>query len=177
MPQFTFEDARTGYRESVKADHGRLTVTVRKGSAKRPDSATLEVRPDTVVDAGFDEFVRAHWAELNRPEGTSAYFVVPSRLGDLRLNIKPTPSSDPQFRQFRMALSGWLGALAPTITLTYTATDHRLVQFAGLSNIKDNDGENQKVRIVFPPKDDLPPASEADVAQARSTPLVTKCSP
>ena len=176
MPTFEYVDARSGYRESVTAKDGRLTVMVKKGSTKRAESVVLEAGPDTVVDAGFDEFVRSHWTDLERPEGTSASFVAPARLDTLRLNIKPFPVADKQFRQFRMTLAGWLGALAPTVLLTYTASDHRLIAFEGPSNIQGEHGENQKVRIVFPQQDDLPVASLDQVTQARTTPLVTTCS-
>ncbi|MDF3983259.1 hypothetical protein P3W24_13220 [Luteibacter sp. PPL201] len=175
-PDVDYDDARSGYRESVKVDGPRLSTTVVKNARATADSTTLDVHPDTVVDAGFDDFVRAHWDAITQSKGLTARFVVPSRGSDLRLNIRPDGDADaPSVRRFRMALDGWLGGIAPTVTLLYTADTHRLVGFEGLSNVKGDDGKNQQVRIVFTPRDDQPPVSLDQVADARRLPLVERC--
>ncbi|SEO93487.1 hypothetical protein SAMN02800692_2872 [Luteibacter sp. UNC138MFCol5.1] len=177
LPDVDYEDGRTGYRERVRVDGRQLSTTVVDGRSDNTDTATLAVHPDTVVDAGFDDFVRMHWDTISAPKGLSARFVVPSHGDDLGLNIRPDGADDPsaRVRRFRMALDGWLGAIAPKVTLVYTADTRRLVGFEGLSNVRGDDGKTQKVRIVFTPEDDRPPASLAQVEAARRLPLAGRC--
>lgn len=176
-PDIDFEDQRTGYRESVHAQDTRLKIVVQRNPGKRPESAELPLRSDTVVDAGFDDFVREHWTAIDRDAGTTARFVVPSRLDALRIKLGPDDDAPAslQYRHFRMALGGLLGVIAPSVVMTYTVAGHRLVQFEGTGNIRDDSGQSQRVRIVFAAADDLPPASAQDIAAARGMPLVSRC--
>ncbi|UPG83843.1 hypothetical protein L2Y94_10775 [Luteibacter aegosomatis] len=178
VPDFEYEDARSGHRESVKVEGERIIATVSHDADKSPRTGSVALHADTVVDAGFDDFVKAHWSGVSNPKGMTVRFVVPSRLDDLRLVIRPdaTSTGSPSVRQFRMTLDGWLGAFAPTVSLAYTEADHRLIGFEGPSNIKSDDGKNRKVRIVFPSSDDRPPVSPDEIASLRVQPLVTSCS-
>lgn len=177
-PEFDYEDARSAYRESVKIAGGEVAVTLSDGVGKPSRTGRVDLHADTVVDAGFDDFVRAHWSGISKPNGMTVRFVMPRRIDDLRLAIRPdpTPAGSPSVKHFRMTLDGWLGALAPTVSLAYTDADHRLIGFEGPSDIRSDDGKTRKVRIVFPPSDDRPPVPLDEVASLRVQPLVTSCS-
>lgn len=177
-PAFEYEDARSAYREGVTVAGERLTVTVSRDAGKSARAGSVDLHADTVVDAGFDDFVKAHWSAVSNPKGRTVRFVVPSRMDDLRLVIRPDDAStgSPSVRHFRMTLDGWLGALAPAVSLAYTEADHRLIGFEGPSNVKSDEGKNQKVRIVFPPSDDRPAVSLDEIASLMASPLVTTCS-
>ncbi|MET3650653.1 hypothetical protein [Dyella japonica] len=176
-PDFTFEDARDGYLEGATRMPGAWRVYVRDRADATTRSAALPSRPDTVVDAGFDAFVQSRWATLNRPEGVQAAFVVPGRLGYLDLKLKPLASSRSESRQFRLGLDGFLGAIAPSLRLTYASADRRLEEFVGISNIRDEQGHRQRVQIRFPLDAVEPAPTRAEVESAARLPLTSRCSP
>jgi len=178
-PEFDFLDARDGYREGVRRQGNGWLVYVRKREGAPLDTGLLEPRPDMVIDAGFDAFVREHWADLAGTARLGIAFVVPSRLDylDLRLgSARDTRLGDVAVRQLRLSLGGLLGALAPTIDLTYAADGRRLLRFEGVSNIRDSRGHSQRVRIEFPPSLERP-ADRAQIAAAESAALVARCAP
>lgn len=176
-PDFTFEDARDGYEEGATRMPGAWRVYVKQRADASTESADLPSRPDAVVDAGFDAFVQSHWVALTRPEGMQAAFVVPGRLGYLNLRLKPVAGVHGDSRQFSLGLDGFLGALAPSVQLTYASADHRLEEFAGISNIRDERGHRQRVRIRFPLEAVGAIPVPADVEAAARLPLTSHCPP
>jgi hypothetical protein len=173
-PEFDFIDARDGYREGVHHTAGGLQVYTQKGDQAAADSAELKLREGAVVDAGFDAYVQEHWAELSRSGGMRAAFVVPSRLSYMDLKLAVV-DDDGQQRHLRMSLAGWLGAVAPTVDLIYTTSDHHLLSFQGISNIRDNSGHRQRVRIEFSASDELAAPSPSDIQTAAGAPLTAHC--
>lgn len=179
-PDFDFVDARDGYREGVHRDGNRWRIYVRKGEGAPLDTGVLAARPDMVVDAGFDAFVREHWADFAGAAHLGIAFVVPSRLDYLDLQLgsaRDTRLGDVAVRQLRLSLGGLLGALAPTIELTYAVDSRRLLRFEGISNIRDNRGRSQRVRIDFPPSLESPAPDRADIEAAEAVPLARRCAP
>jgi hypothetical protein len=176
-PEFTFEDGRDGYREGVRRTaNGQLDIYASRHRGAAPDSATLTPPADTVIDAGFDDYVRGHWRQLLQPDGLRADFVMPSRLGVLPLRLRPVPNTGAEaVQRLRMSLDGWLGKLAPSVDLVYALSDQRLLRFEGISNIRDADGHTQRVRIEFPRDGEQPAPSQAEITMAMSTPLAARC--
>ena len=86
-PSFDFEDARSGYAEGLSRAAG-LTAFARAGSGAVRRSATLDAGELLVADAGFDEFVRIHWAALARGDALSAPFLVPSLLESVEFRVR-----------------------------------------------------------------------------------------
>ena len=176
-PDVDYEDGRDGYREGLRTEAGQRVVYVRKQRGADERSATVDLGDDTVVDAGFDAFVRAHWQATASPDGTRVRFLVPSRLGLIKLRIKSANDDvldGVPVRRLRMSLDAWFGFAVPPITLTYSSAEHRLRRFEGLSNVHDAHGGNQTVRIDFPAQDDLS-ATPQSLQQALSVPLATHC--
>jgi hypothetical protein len=105
-----------------------------------------------VIDAGFDNFVRSIWEELNEGQQISFPFL-PAGF-DKPLNMKALRSEkvDCEAEQLCLdiELDSWLLALiiAP-IELSYSRSDKRLLHFSGMSNIRDEDGETQDVDIHY----------------------------
>lgn len=174
-PEFVLDDARDGYQEGVRRTQDGWQVYVRQGTGTPTRTAQLPLRADAVVDAGFDAFVQARWDALSRSDGVSAAFVVPGRLGYLDLRLKSIEGAPSGLRRFRLSLNGWLASLAPSIELTYADESHRLDRFVGISNIRDDQGRRQRVRIEFPTEAIGPSPSAADIAAAAALPLTTHC--
>nr|WP_199047430.1 hypothetical protein [Dyella sp. ASV24] len=175
-PEFALDDARDGYQEGARRTRDGWQVYVRQSAGAPTRTAQLALPPDAVIDAGFDAFVQARWDALSHPGGVSAAFVVPSRLGSLDLRLKPIGGAPSGSRRFRLSLDSWLGSLAPSLELTYADGSRRLERFVGISNIRDDRGHRQRVRIEFPENAVGPAASAAEIAAAAQVPLSAHCS-
>jgi hypothetical protein len=174
-PEFIFEDARDGIYEEVRPEAGGWKVLMRAQANEPVQTAQLGSRDDAVIDAGFDAFVQGHWQQLIRPEGMQAAFLMPSRLDYLKLQLKPLDVTSSGLQVFRLSLTGWMGVIAPTIDMSYERNTHRLAQFVGVSDIRDDRGHRQRVRIDFSADAITPSVNQADVEAAMHTPLTSQC--
>lgn len=155
-PAFQFEDARLGYREGLRAgtNGGGRELWVRPSPDEPERSAALAPAEALVVDAGFDEFVRRRWDALLTGKPVPLRFAVPSRLDTYDFTVRRRGSTElagEPAEVFRLRLGGLLGWLAPHIDVAYGRDSRRLLRFEGLSNLRDDAGEDPlQARIDFP---------------------------
>jgi hypothetical protein len=177
MPRFTLTDARLGYVEGLRTlANGRAQVFQVPGSQRSERNALLPVRKSIVADAGFDEFLKRHWAELERGQSIKFAFLVPSRLHEVEFKISKhgdaviegAPAS-----VIRLNLSGFLGWFLPYIDATYRKSDRALMRYQGLTNMRDAAGDNMTALIDFPAAERREQA--IDLAALRAVPLVRAC--
>ena len=153
-PQFEILDARFDYREGF--NRGKLAgeTFVQRGADEAMKKEAVALGESLVVDAGFDEFVRAHWGTLAAGKEVPLRFLVPSRLASYGFKVKKlrgeTLYGEP-VSTFRLALTGLLGWFADAIDVSYRDRDRQLIRFEGLSNIRATPDENLVARIDFPP--------------------------
>jgi hypothetical protein len=175
-PSFALEDRRAGYAEGLRRDGARVQLYSRARGERGERAAWLAVAP-AVADAGFDEFVRAHWTRLLAGEALPLQFALPSRLRALRFEVqrlRAAPVAGEAAEVFRLRLGGLLGLVAPHIDVAYATRSRRLLRFEGLSNLRDAGGRRQlEARIDFPAP--AQPAVEAQWRAALSEPLVAAC--
>ena len=170
-PAFQFEDVRSGYREGVSRTGDAARVFVDRPDAD-PQQAPLP-GGNLVADAGFDQWVRREWPRLTAGESVPMSFLVPSRLTSYDFKVYEVDAGDADRegdRRFRLRLGGLLGWFAPHIDVVYAEQDRRLRRFEGLSNLRDDAGDDPlQVRIEFP---DAPKAVDADAfARLAAEPL------
>jgi hypothetical protein len=152
--------------------HGSARVWVEEADAE-PRSAELTPAPE-VIDAGFDEWVRAQWSTLLKGEPVPMAFLVPSRLRSYGFKVRAMTPVSPTVQSFRLRLSGWLGWLAPSIEVSYATADQRLLRFTGPSNIRDDRGESPLVvDIRF---DEMLKAAPSGLWEQLEAEPLTKCS-
>jgi hypothetical protein len=176
-PDFSLENVSDGMREGIRTipvETGRR-VFFRPTAHDPEKSGPLPHVPGLVADAGFDEFVQSHWDELLKGRPIEMRFLVPSRLDDYGFevehlrseSIKGTPTE-----VFRLKLSGIWGWFLPGIDVYYSAAEHVLVRYDGVSDLRDMDGNNFKATIEFSPQDRKPATEQAmqELRQARLEP-------
>lgn len=168
-PEFDLRDARFGYREGFELG----SSFVQRSAQAALQRETLPAREDFVVDAGFDEFVRAHWGALQRGDAVRLDFLIPSRLAVYGFKLRRLRSESIDGEPatvFRLALAGVFGWFADAIDVAYRDHDRRLMRFDGLTNIRRDASENLVARIEFPPEREQA-ASDADWQAALREPL------
>jgi hypothetical protein len=169
-PSFRLDDHRFGYVEGF----AKGAAFVRAGSAADEQREVIDAGAALVVDAGFDEFVREHWDELQRGEAVSLEFLVPSRLDAYRFKLRKV-RSEAIFGEpasvFELAISGFLSLFADPLEVGYRDSDRRLMHFKGLTNIRKTLDSNIVAQIRFPPAREDAAAGDASIEQARAEPL------
>jgi hypothetical protein len=172
-PDFLLEDASNGMREGIRSVGNVRQVFFRGDSAASEKSGALPDVTGFVADAGFDAFVRLHWDALLTGNTLSMNFVVPSRLNDIGFkvqHVRSTVMDGVPVEEFRLKLSGILGWFVSSIDVYYGATDHTLIRYVGLSDLRDPANDNFQAQIDFPPGERV--ASDAQVmAEARQAHL------
>ena len=172
-PDFLFDDASNGMQEGVRTEGAARTMFFRANGLDKEKGAPVPHVPGLVVDAGFDAFIQAHWNELMAGKEVPLRFLVPSRLTDMSFEVQRlrTDHFDGQPTEvFRMKLSGILGWFFSGIDVAYTAADHQLVHYEGLSDLRDASGDNLWVNIVFHANERKPSSAQA-MAAAQAAPL------
>ena len=157
-PDFDTVDISRGLHEGLRSRSGHREVFYRETTSDTETTKLLPPVRGMVADAGFDEFVRAHWDALLSGQSRELDFLVPSRLGVHAFQIRHVRAAvtDGTLTQvFRLRLSGVLGLLLPAIEVQYSDAQRTLVRYEGLSNLQDADGNHYKARIVFAPQDRL----------------------
>jgi hypothetical protein len=152
-PDFQLDDHRSGYREGMRRREGAVELFFRGRDGEREQHARLAGAP-RVADAGFDEFVRAHWNALVAGKAVPLQFALPARLRTMDFSMRRAGTgriAGEEAIVFRLRLDGLLGLVAPHIDVSYGAGSRRLLRFEGLGNLRDARGKKQlDVRIDFP---------------------------
>lgn len=176
-PAFTMYDRRQGYREGLRRDDNALVAYARRSREQAPKEAVIARDAELIADAGFDDFVRARWAELEAGEAVHFQFLVPSKLDVFHFKLKLAEKVRVDAREaavVRVSLGNWWGFLLPHIDAVYADQGRQLLSFSGLSNVRDLDSRNYNARIEFPldRRADLGPG-ELDAALRE--PLTPRC--
>jgi hypothetical protein len=170
-PQFRFEDRRSGYVEGLR--QGGVPEVFVRMTTDAPMQSNALAATGLVADAGFDEFIRSRWSTLVAGDTVPFAFAVPARLESLGFSLRKVGQArvdDEAAWIFRLRLGGWLGWLAPHIDVYYGQQSRRLLRFEGLSNLRDDSGENPllaRIDFATPAR----PASEGQWQATLTTPL------
>lgn len=174
-PAFRFEDSRSGHAEGLARAPSGMEVFARAGW-----NAPLRRAPvdgaGLVADAGFDEFVRARWNELEAGKSVEAPFLVPSRLDSLPFRVRKAGDAQIEGEAvsvIRLSLAGVLRFFVPDIDVSYRKRDRALMRYRGMTNIRDASGKLLEARIDFPTAERREAA--VDLAALRALPLVSRC--
>lgn len=176
-PQFVLLDGRTGYSEGLRRTAQGLEVFQRASATSAIRRAKVPGNVAIVSDAGFDEFVRRHWAELEAGKTVRFPFMVPSRLDFLTFKVKKHHEQSIEGAPasvIRLNLSGVLGWFLPYIEVSYRKSDRMLMRYKGLTNIRDVAGDNLVAQIDFPVRE-RQSAARVDLAAQKAVPLVKRC--
>ncbi len=178
-PDFSLDDAQTGYREGVRRNaDGTRSVYVRMRRGGDEKSAPLPMTRHLVIDAGFDAFVIRHFDALLSGATVPVEFLVPGRLetiGFKIMRIEDTAAAARGEVAFRLELGNWFGFLLPHIDVRYDARTRVLRRYVGLSNLRDARGDNLKVRIDFPPSQAHSDIPRSELAAAQRVALDGRC--
>ena len=149
-PEFTFVDYREEFREGARPRDGAVVLFSGSGDELERREARLPESP--VIDAGFDSFVRREFERLAAGERLAFDFAVPAEQRFVRFQIEKTGEIEyrgkPALELRMRPANPLLRLLVDPIRLVYDER-RRLLEFAGISDIRDDEGDRHLARIVF----------------------------
>lgn len=116
------------------------------------EQRALDAPADAIVDAGFDRFIERHWDELFEGKVFKQPFLVPSRLAfyDFRIRRDAQRENDAGVAFVMEVDSALLRLFVSPIVVRYHPVTRALMSYEGISNMRDEAGENYNVLIRFP---------------------------
>jgi hypothetical protein len=165
IPDFSLEDYRTGYYESLKKSDKVALLKFRPNQKTALKDSTVPLKPISVAEGGFHYFIQSHFETLMQGKAQHADFIIPNALGNFKcfvIKVKESEINSRPVVTFRMTLSNWFYRIfVDDIHVTYDVQSRRLIYYEGISNIEDESkSRNYRVRIHFNyPKNYLEQAS------------------
>ena len=155
IPSFVQQNFYSGEEVAVDFNDNQLTMIVKNAGSSAPQETILTISKSSVplvIDAGFDAFVRQHWAGLVDGQTKQFQFPFAARKSVIALRITAAPCSysGDTDQCFRLEIDNWLfSMLVAPIELGYDSTLKHLSRFRGLSNIGDGSGGGLSVDIRY----------------------------
>lgn len=155
-PDFELHNELAEYREGARRTGGKIELSRTDRGASEETRRIPEPRGNFVIDSGFDEFVRQNLDVLRSGKSLRLTLVVPGRLDAYRFRAGKFDAVTHRGRSaWKITVehdSMLVRFLVDPITLYYDAETRRLLEFQGISNMADSEGENFDTRIEYLPE-------------------------
>lgn len=157
QPSFNFEDTRDNEFASAHFQGARLVLT--HGMNGSQNEKTIYDNARFVIDAGFDAYIQLNWDKLIGGKRLKFDFALPARLNTAQLEVRKIKGSESpvydanygrEWIYFRITPAKKIASFfADPINLAYDPNGKYLMRFHGRSNIDDDNGGPQDVRIEY----------------------------
>jgi len=147
MPTYLFVDKRTGHREGLRLDDDKYMIFIHEPGEEE------KVKPLKSTDNVFS-CQGWHYYLVNNldrlAEGNvDINLILPSELKAYGFEVEQV-GADGNLVNAVLKLDNWfLRIFAPELELVYDRELRKLVRYEGISNIQDEDGDNQDVIITY----------------------------
>jgi len=154
-PSFVQHNIHSREKIEVSFDQQEVSMSVTNAGSRELENrypVTDLARKPVVIDAGFDQYIRANWDELVAGNRLEFQFPLASRSSMVSLQVK---SSACRYQSetdqcFTLEPSNWFyRMLSSPIELGYDPGQVRLTRYRGLSNINDASGKGMVVDIRY----------------------------
>ena len=166
-PSFEMIDFRVGLREGARVEENEIML-YSGPSAESERGRTMKRPQAAVVDAGFDAFMQDNFGTVRSGDSLDFDFAVPALRRFFRFELLPQGEvayGGEQALLIKMrpaaAILRWL---VDPIELVYSP-EGKLLEFRGLANVLDEEGDRYEARIVFDYPSDAPTAAQLGAAQ------------
>ena len=157
VTDYKLQDTRNNYRESVRRTVDGVFIAKTRGEDTEEKTIKSAKAQSAVIDAGFNEFIRNNWNSLLDGDIKTFQFVNVDRLDLIKLRIKHAGSETRggnDIEKFEMnAANFFIRLVLDPIEIDYYSDTRTLHRYQGISNIKDENGNNFDVRIEFARED------------------------
>lgn len=152
IPAFKTVHTHGGFVEGLEYRDDGLYLFHQK-DGEEMQSKTIKARDNMAADAGFNNYVYQHFEQINNDDTVKFYFVAPNHLTAVKFKAQKTGTREIEGLEvvdFKVAISSFLSLFVDPLLVSYNPETRNLIEYRGLSNIRDDDGELFKVRIRYP---------------------------
>lgn len=168
VPIYTLKSADGGYQEGITHNNGQWTMFRQKSANVEKQTKDFQIDQPMAADSGFNQLVQAHFDTLQSGKTLPFEFAAAGRQAVVNLKARKTGTTtfeDKPAVNFEAELDMFLVNLfVNSLKLTYSPETHRLLEYRGVGNIRNDAGEVYPVRVSYYSK--MPAVAKKDGAPA-----------
>lgn len=152
IPAYKTVHSHGGFVEGVEYRDDGLYVFNKK-DGKELKSKVIKLRDEMAADAGFNHYVREHFKQINSDDTLKFYFVAPNHLTAVKFKTEKTGTRNIEglpVVDFKVSINSFFSLFVDPLLVSYDPKTRFLIEYRGLSNIRDENGDLFKVRIRYP---------------------------
>lgn len=153
VPSHTTTDHRTGNTHGLRRENGRVVLFDRMPN--KPERTRILTAKDAgdrllVGCQGLNYYLGDRVERQKSPSRLPLRFLIPGKLDYYDFGLTSKGTSADGIAEFEVTIQSWfLRIFAPKLEVKYDTTRGRLVWYRGISNILNDQGENQAVEITY----------------------------
>ena len=153
VPDHIIEDNRTGDIEGLRREGDQIVLfDHEKGKVEKTRVLDKKEAENRILIGcqGLNYYVLGHLDSSNPIQSLPLRFLIPGKLDYYDFDMKEVGSSELSVAEFEISIKNWfLKMFAPKLRAKYDRSTKRLIWYQGISNIKNEKGENQNVTIDY----------------------------
>lgn len=153
VPDHVVEDFRSGNVQGLRRENGKIVLFDKEKNKSERTRVLVDKDAEKRILVGCQGL---NYYLLSRLDGTDTIqslplrFLIPGELDYFDFDMKEIPQSNKNLAEFEISVKSWfLRIFAPKLLVKYDRKTKRLIWYQGLSNIKNDKGENQSVTIEY----------------------------
>lgn len=151
--EFLLTDFRDGYVEGSEIIDGKLKMIYQKNKSEEKKEEFIEYPYNSVIDGGFDIFIRKNWEEIIAGKRKQFFICAPSQMDCFKFVVFKVNEDSYNGKDsvlVRVELNNFiLAALVKPILINYEKSSKRILKYDGISNINNEQGKSLVVRIIY----------------------------
>ncbi len=152
VPDSVFEDLRFRKKQELVFNPETKKITIRNTDlvSGKTSEKILDYKENMIAAQGFNNFLLAHFDELNNGKSIPVHFIVIGKMDDFKFNIFKIKNADSGRAVFGLNIQNLFFKLfVNEIQVEYDTKKLRLMVFKGLSNLLNDDEEALSVSIKY----------------------------
>lgn len=152
LPNTEFIDQRTGIKEitTLKGDEYHIKTIDSKGKER---TGSIDVKNNLVCGQGYHNFIISNMDSFKIGETKELRFIIPSMRDYFTFDLTylgPLNKDKPDEVSFRLDITNWiLKMFADKIQVTYSKKDKVLLRYEGLTNLKNDKGDQYDAILTY----------------------------
>ncbi len=155
VPTYKMTVPQSGYMEGIRHSGSRWWMVRREKQGAKAKRKSFKIKRPIAGDAGFNTLVKQHFAALQSGKTLKFRFVAAGKLSVINLKAfkAGTTTFDGQKAVvFKAELNMFLiHFLVGSLKLTYNPDTHRLLEYRGIGNVHNKQGNTYSVRVDYDP--------------------------
>lgn len=153
VPNYVFKDERNGSSHGITMDGDKYVVWNQEKGKDKEQKIYLKSdfdKEDLVVGCqGLHYYLLDNLSVLRDKKKLSVKYIIPGRLDFFSFTLK-IKNEDEEFIHLRLSINSiFLKLFASDLDIKYRKSDLRLIEYSGPSNLLDDSGGTQNVKIKY----------------------------